>query len=122
MLTFCTGYNIEAMHDFLPIETFDAVYLVDICEPLLVIARKRFAERGWKNVHVVQQDAASFVLPEKDRTDRLHGAGAVSFVTLSYSLSMVGCIISDFPGVFRLLCKRFQTSIPRWIIYHGFSR
>lgn len=51
------------MHAFCPIETFDAVYLIDLCEPLLEVARKRFAARGWKNVHVLCQDATQFVFP-----------------------------------------------------------
>ena len=83
------GFNIEAMDRFFPISNFDAVYLVDICEPLLKIARQRFTERGWKNVHVIRQDAASFMLPEPDWSKRSGVFGSLSFVTFSYSLSMV---------------------------------
>ena len=77
------------MNEFIPIHTFDAVYLVDICEPLLNIARQRFAAKGWKNVHVIRQDAASFLLPEPGWTKRSGVFGTLSFVTFSYSLSMV---------------------------------
>ncbi|ORX37775.1 hypothetical protein BD324DRAFT_641879 [Kockovaella imperatae] len=61
-----TGFNIEKMQvdEYLPITWFDAVYLVDLCEPLLEVARKRFAAKGWKNVHVLCQDASKFTIPE----------------------------------------------------------
>ncbi|KAF7321356.1 hypothetical protein MKEN_00655800 [Mycena kentingensis (nom. inval.)] len=38
-----TGHNIELMDSFMPIAEFDAIYLIDLCEPLLQVARKRFA-------------------------------------------------------------------------------
>ncbi|EIW71585.1 hypothetical protein TREMEDRAFT_67852 [Tremella mesenterica DSM 1558] len=59
-----TGWNIEKMDEYLPISYFDAIYLIDLCEPLLEVARARFAAKGWKNVHVLCQDASRFVLPE----------------------------------------------------------
>lgn len=76
------------MDAFIPIDTFDAVYLVDICEPLLQIAEKRFAFRGWTNIHVINQDATSFVLPEAPWTDDTINHGTISLVTFSYSLTM----------------------------------
>ncbi|KAH8119073.1 hypothetical protein DFH11DRAFT_1780569, partial [Phellopilus nigrolimitatus] len=84
-----TGFNIEAMDKFFPISNFDAIYLVDLCEPLLEVARKRFARRGWLNVHVVCQDAANFMLPEPEWAEGCDPKGSLSFVTLSYSLSMI---------------------------------
>ncbi|KAH8096692.1 S-adenosyl-L-methionine-dependent methyltransferase [Cristinia sonorae] len=84
-----TGFNIESMDKFFPISSFDAVYLVDLCEPLLEVARKRFARRGWKNVHVICADAASFILPEPGWVGGREAKGSISFVTLSYSLSMI---------------------------------
>ncbi|KAF7315360.1 hypothetical protein MIND_00050600 [Mycena indigotica] len=82
-----TGYNIELMDSFFPISQFDAVYVIDLCNPLLEVARKRFAARGWTNVTVLCQDAAEFSLPEwtGDRDPK----GSVSFISLSYSLSMI---------------------------------
>ena len=75
------------MDKYYPIASFDAVYVVDLCEPLLNIARRRFKQRGWTNVHVLCQDATEFFLPEwSNGTDP---KGSLSFVTLSYSLSMV---------------------------------
>jgi betaine lipid synthase len=84
-----TGYNIEAMSEFMPLEDFDAIYLVDLCEPLCAVARARVLRRGWKNVHVICADASSFELPEPGWTAEGGQKGSVSFVTLSYSLSMV---------------------------------
>ncbi|CAE6397523.1 unnamed protein product [Rhizoctonia solani] len=84
-----TGWNIETMDAYMPIQQFDAIYLVDLCDPLLHIARKRFAAKGWTNVHVVHADACMFQLPGWPA----HGGdvlpGSVSLVTLSYSLSMI---------------------------------
>jgi betaine lipid synthase len=88
-----TGYNIELMDKYLPISSFDAVYLVDLCDSLLDVARKRFAEKGWTNVVVLCQDASEFTLPEWSQgTDP---KGSVSLVTMSYSLSMVFFVISS---------------------------
>ncbi|QRV79652.1 betaine lipid synthase [Ceratobasidium sp. AG-Ba] len=82
-----TGWNIEAMGEFMPIKSFDAVYLVDLCEPLLQIARRRFAAKGWTNVHVIHSDACTFTLPGWPANSV--PVGCVSLVTLSYSLSMI---------------------------------
>ncbi|KAG6864791.1 hypothetical protein C0991_007121 [Blastosporella zonata] len=82
-----TGHNIELMDKYFPIKSFDAVYLIDLCEPLLQVARKRFAAKGWNNVTVLCQDASQFTLPEW--TDEKDPKGSVGFVTLSYSLSMI---------------------------------
>ncbi|PPR00108.1 hypothetical protein CVT24_008964 [Panaeolus cyanescens] len=82
-----TGYNIEMMDQFMPISSFEAIYLVDLCEPLLQVARKRFATRGWTNVHVLCQDASTFTLPSWE--EGANPQGSVDLVTLSYSLSMI---------------------------------
>ena len=92
VLTIMPGHNIELMDKHIPISSFDAVYLIDLCEPLLQVARKRFAEKGWSNVTVLCQDASEFSLPEW--CDGKDPKGSVSFVTLSYSLSMVGPFFS----------------------------
>lgn len=60
---------------------------IDLCEPLLEVARKRFAAKGWKHVHCLKQDATEFVLPDWEHADP---RGSVTLATLSYSLSMVG--------------------------------
>ncbi len=58
-----TGWNIEQMNDFFPINELSQVYLIDLCEPLLEVARKRFAAKGFKNVQVLCQDASKFNMP-----------------------------------------------------------
>ncbi|EGN99748.1 hypothetical protein SERLA73DRAFT_121865 [Serpula lacrymans var. lacrymans S7.3] len=81
-----TGHNIELMDKHIPIKSFDAIYLVDLCEPLLQVARQRFSKRGWTNITVLCQDATEFSLPEWSDSNP---KGSVGFVTLSYSLSMM---------------------------------
>ena len=55
------------------------VYLVDLCDSLLAVARKRCEARGWKNVEAVSADATTF----------RPAAGAADVVTFSYSLTMI---------------------------------
>lgn len=71
------------MAEYFPLDQLSAVYLVDLCEPLLEVARKRFAARGFKNVQVLCQDARDFTLPG------LAEGKKVDLFTCSYSLSMV---------------------------------
>jgi betaine lipid synthase len=75
------------MDNYLPIASFDAIYLIDLCEPLLQIARRRFDKKGWKNITVLCQDASEFSLPEW--LDGRDPKGSVGYITMSYSLSMV---------------------------------
>ena len=75
-----TGWNIEAMQEFLDVPSFfETIYLVDLSPSLCEVARKRFTRLGWVNVTVVCQDARLFKLPE-NKSD---------LITLSYSLSMI---------------------------------
>ncbi|KAJ7680239.1 hypothetical protein DFH06DRAFT_408282 [Mycena polygramma] len=99
-----TGHNIELMNKHMPIlESFDAVYLIDLCEPLLDIARKRFAKKGWTNVTVLCQDASEFRLPEWNSKDP---KGSVGFVTLSYSLSMIPSFYTVLDRIDHVLCPK----------------
>ena len=75
-----TGANLEMMGDE-AIMSFAKVYLVDLCGPLLEVARKRCEERGWHNVQIVEDDATTWV-PEE-------GYGQVNLITFSYSLTMI---------------------------------
>ncbi|KAF1850893.1 uncharacterized protein K460DRAFT_273980 [Cucurbitaria berberidis CBS 394.84] len=76
-----TGWNIEAMAQYLDVPTFfEKVYLVDLSPSLLAVARDRFERLGWTNVQIVCQDALDFCLTYKDQAD---------LITLSYSLSML---------------------------------
>jgi betaine lipid synthase len=77
------------MDKYFPISQFDAVYVLDLCGPLLDVSKQRFAARGWTNVHCLLQDATHFVLPTwtEDGVD-VEGDG-VDFLSMSYSLSCV---------------------------------
>ncbi|KAJ4296978.1 hypothetical protein N0V88_003894 [Collariella sp. IMI 366227] len=82
-----TGWNIEAMSEFLNVpEFFSSVYLVDFSPSLCEVARKRFARLGWTNVKVICEDARKFRL--EDYESVLLPGGA-DLVTMSYSLSMI---------------------------------
>lgn len=101
-----TGWNIEAMSEFVNVpEFFSSVYLVDFSPSLCEVARKRFVRLGWTNVKVICQDARKFRL--EDYENGLSGPGATpsrsptsyfeprpdtggaDLVTMSYSLSMI---------------------------------
>ncbi|PWN29952.1 hypothetical protein BDZ90DRAFT_228998 [Jaminaea rosea] len=78
-----TGWNIEQMAEYFPLEQLSHIYLIDLCEPLLDVARKRFAARGLKNVTVLCQDASEFTLPD------LKEGKMIDLFTCSYSISMM---------------------------------
>ncbi|PKI85240.1 hypothetical protein MVES1_000948 [Malassezia vespertilionis] len=78
-----TGWNIEVMSQYMPLAEFDQIYLIDLCEPLLEIARKRFARMGLTNVQVLCQNAKEFTLPG------LAPGQKVDLFTCSYSISMM---------------------------------
>ncbi|CAG8826435.1 17532_t:CDS:2, partial [Dentiscutata erythropus] len=92
-------WNIEKMNDFFPIEQFDKVYLVDLCTPLCKIAEARFNAKGWSNVYVVCDDAASFKLPKIE-----NDIGKIDLVTMSYSLSMIDKFYPVIDRIKTLLC------------------
>ena len=107
-----SGHNIELMDKHFSVSQFDAIYLIDLCEPLLEVARKRFARKGWRNITVLCQDATEFSLPEWSTTDP---KGSVNFITLSYSLSMV-CPLLLLLTHFIHSLARFQTFMPSSIV------
>ncbi|KAK4191801.1 hypothetical protein QBC35DRAFT_374893 [Podospora australis] len=101
-----TGWNIEAMSEFLNVpEFFTRVYLVDLSPSLCEVARKRFARLGWSNVKVVCEDARKFRLEDYENASsgqvspRLSTSGffdqkrpehgGADLITMSYSLSMI---------------------------------
>lgn len=101
-----TGWNIEQMQQYLDVPTFfHAVYLVDLSTSLCEVARERFHRLGWKNVHVICQDARVFRLSdhetgvEDDKAQFSIGKSAydedardsvgADVLTMSYSLSMI---------------------------------
>lgn len=66
------------MSEYLPLETFKTIYVVDLCKSLCEQARRKVEAKGWKNVVVVEGDACTFVPPKDEKA---------SLVTFSYSLS-----------------------------------
>ncbi|KAH8647999.1 hypothetical protein BGZ60DRAFT_570248 [Tricladium varicosporioides] len=117
-----TGWNIEAMSEFVSVpDFFSSVYLVDFSPSLCEVARKRFTRLGWKNVHVVCQDARTFRLEdyENDTSGAIGfprlpdsnyfaeednvSVGGADLVTLSYSLSMIPDFYSVIDSLTHLL-------------------
>eukprot|EP00966_Prymnesium_polylepis_P190190 4407014-Prymnesium_polylepis.2 len=75
-----TGANLDMLGDEV-VMSFAKIYIVDLCAPLMEMAKRRCAERGWHNVEVVEGDATTWVPDE--------GLGKVDVITFSYSLSMI---------------------------------
>ncbi|KAK4228524.1 hypothetical protein QBC38DRAFT_454108 [Podospora fimiseda] len=118
-----TGWNIEAMSDFLNVpEFFSHVYLVDFSPSLCEVARKRFARLSWSNVTVVCEDARKFRLEDYESglaSDRGSPArsgfsssyfeqkrpehGGADLITMSYSLSMIPDYFSIIDSMTSLL-------------------
>lgn len=105
-----TGWNIEQMAEYFPLDQISQIYLIDLCEPLLEVARQRFAARGLKNVQVLCQDAKEFMLPG------LADDQKVDLFTCSYSISMVRRInnFCSWTQFLRELLSRFLPSMPFW--------
>ncbi|PWN41282.1 hypothetical protein IE81DRAFT_324662 [Ceraceosorus guamensis] len=78
-----TGWNIEEMSKYFPLHELSQIYLIDLCAPLLEVAKKRFAAMDLKNVQVLCQDARDFQLPG------LAPEQKVDLFTCSYSISMI---------------------------------
>ncbi|KAF7504315.1 hypothetical protein GJ744_002504 [Endocarpon pusillum] len=103
-----TGYNVEAMSQFIDVPNyFSRIYLVDFSPSLCKIARRRFSRLGWKNVRIICQDARLFRLenhetaisdpvePSPNTNIKRSNGVKASLVTMSYALSM----IPDFHSV-----------------------
>jgi S-adenosylmethionine-diacylgycerolhomoserine-N-methlytransferase len=71
-----TGRNLEFVEGRL--SQLQKITIVDLCEPLLEIARARIEKRKWRNVEVVCENILDFSPPEK-----------YDIITFSYSLSMI---------------------------------
>lgn len=86
-----TGRNIEWLEERLP--ELQAVTIVDLCEPLLRIARRRITKLNWWNVSAVLGDAATFPVPR----------GSVDAISFSYSLTMIPNWIDAVEHAYELL-------------------
>ncbi|KAM0721080.1 hypothetical protein Q7P37_003366 [Cladosporium fusiforme] len=117
-----TGWNIEQMQQQLDVPTFfHAIYLVDLSTSLCDVARERFHRLGWKNVHVICEDARRFRLSDYETgvsDDKAHfsiGKSAydedahdfigADLLTMSYSLSMIPEFHPAIDSVSNLLAK-----------------
>ncbi|KZF20217.1 betaine lipid synthase [Xylona heveae TC161] len=91
-----TGYNVEQMQRFVDVPNFfDRVFIIDLSPSLLAVAADRFKRLGWKNVHVICQDARHFRLEDHYqsplRAERYgeQARNRPDLITMSYSLSMI---------------------------------
>ena len=89
---------------------FDAVYMVDVAPSQCEVAKERFSELGWTNVHVICQDARAFRLQDYEvpnsgytpspvnshQAHASHDEVGADLITLSYSLSMIVSTSSSF--------------------------
>ncbi|KAH6900388.1 hypothetical protein B0T10DRAFT_26669 [Thelonectria olida] len=116
-----TGFNIEAMAEFVDVPSyFTSVYLVDFSPSLCEVAKKRFERLGWKNVRVVCEDARKFCLEDHESGMVSNSAsprspalsyfskprpdyGGADLITMSYSLSMIPDYYSVIDSVISLL-------------------
>ena len=77
-----TAFNLEYCADVLP--AFERVYVVDVCDHLLVQAKRRIAQHGWTNVTCIQRDVCQQgILTEEEASQ------GCDLVTFSYSLTMI---------------------------------
>ncbi|CAM6035693.1 unnamed protein product [Sphagnum compactum] len=73
-----TAENVDMMSQLIDLESFEKIYVVDICSALCEVARQKVISRGWHNVEVVEGDACTFT-PKRPAT----------LITFSYSLTMI---------------------------------
>ena len=65
------------MAEYIGLENFKAIYVVDLCHSLCEVSKAKVKAKGWKNVHIVEADACMFA-PAEPKAD---------LVTFSYSLT-----------------------------------
>ncbi|EJF59822.1 hypothetical protein DICSQDRAFT_171781 [Dichomitus squalens LYAD-421 SS1] len=132
-----TGYNIEKMNSYVSVpEFFSHVYLVDLSPSLCEVARERFARLGWKNVHVICEDARTFSLDPSgpslenvvtSSSSEKHRVKA-DFISMSYSLSMIPDFYSVIDSLTDLLtplgliaCVDFYVQAESSFSYRNFT-
>ncbi|MEL6492182.1 MAG: class I SAM-dependent methyltransferase [Cyanobacteria bacterium J06621_3] len=72
-----TGATFESIQPALP--NFEQIFIVDLCDSLLDIARDRITQNHWTNVTPTRSDITQFTPPN----------GPVSIITFSYALTMM---------------------------------
>lgn len=86
-----TGANADFFAHEVP--HLSKAYLVDLSPGLLAVARRRIADRGWRNVKAMEADATVFSPSEP----------AVDLVTFSYSLTMIPDWFAAIDRAYRML-------------------
>ena len=76
-----TGANLEHLRDSMG--NFSRVIVLDLCGPLLEVAKSHIRANGWTNVETLEADACS------PHTPGLPAEGTVDLITMSYSLTMI---------------------------------
>ncbi len=96
------------------------MYVLDLCDPLLEVARRRVRTNGWtEKVRPVLGDACDESL--LGAPDGLPAPGSVDVVTFSYSLTMIPDWRAALEVAFmmRVWCDAARRrSAPRWIHRH----
>jgi S-adenosylmethionine-diacylgycerolhomoserine-N-methlytransferase len=86
-----TGRSLEWLGERLA--DLSSATIVDLCEPLLRVARQRIASRGWENVQAVRGDVSTYGgSPE-----------SVDSIIFSYSLTMIPNWVEAVEHAFELL-------------------
>lgn len=114
---------------------FHAVYLVDLSTSLCEVATKRFERLGWKNVHVVCEDARVFRLSDYeagvDESQRDFSIGksvynedardsvGADLLTMSYSLSMIPEFHSAVDSITNLLAPNGVVGVVDFYVQNG---
>jgi S-adenosylmethionine-diacylgycerolhomoserine-N-methlytransferase len=86
-----TGSNLEYVAARIP--ELKQVYLVDLSESLLGVARERIERHGWSNVTLVRDDVSKWTC----------GQNSADIVTFSYSLTMIPDWFEAISGADRML-------------------
>jgi len=86
-----TGANLEMLGE--SIGKLGKVYLVDLSESLLEVARQRCEKRDWTNVETIAADATQYQPPD----------GPVDVVSFSYSLTMIPDWFAAIENALRML-------------------
>jgi len=90
-----TGANLEHLRDSM--KSFSKVIVLDLCGPLLEVAKQHIAANGWTNVETLEADACS------PNTPGLPAAGTVDLITMSYSLTMIPDWEAALRNAYRML-------------------
>lgn len=79
-----TASNLELMGDTIDAGLWSQVYVLDLCAPLLEVAKQRVKARGWgSKVSLIEGDATDISTPG------LPAPGTVDVLTFSYALTMI---------------------------------